>query len=995
MTICRIGTAFACCVLLVWMPIAMGGQPASADFFVAPWGDDGATGTFESPFATLARARDAVRPLIAAGLTDDVTVMLRGGTYRITDPIVFGLQDSSPDPHAVTYAAYPDEEPIVSGGRPITGWTDQGDGTWAVTVADAASGVWTFRELFVNGGRRQRARHPNDGFLLVAGPDPAAPPGTRMSFAFTPGDIPPETDLAGGELLFLHDWNTSRVLIDHVDHTQNVLTVAQPIGPSPSMHVFSQLEHPRYAVENDLKLIDVPGEWYLDEQTGELTYFPMPGEDINTVDAVAPVAEALLIVRGDGNAEQSVHNLRFIGIAFEHCAWDLPEGGYAEWQAGFYDYRDFPAPYELPAALTFELADSCRFEDGRIAHLGGWGIMFGRSCKDCSVIGNVITDIAGNGIMIGEDRSRTVLDPDKVWRPWWLVYPDQAASGNVVRDNLIQYTGQVLHGTVGTWIGMANTTTVSHNLLRYMPQIGVSVGWVFDGTPTPAVWGNVIEYNHIHDVMLMLSDGGGIYTLGIQPETVMHGNLIHDIPPNAGVLDSNAVFCDQDSTDFLIDRNAMFNVGNAPLRFHIGGYNIVSGNTLITDAAEVPSIRYVTTDPEDIMLVDNTFRLEVAGVGCGDPVYDVAPLAGLEPSYRSRLLGGGYGFPAPNECHCLTCRGDVNTSAVVDAEDIQGFVIAMLGGSYSSCADVDGDGDVGAADVDDFVQLLMTGAPCSDPSTGACCETYGSCSEATDIACATAGGTFHGDGSACTPGLCPQPAGICCLCEACERIGAQACVTQGGIFFPVELACADVEPCPTLPIGACCHPDDTCDVRTECSCDSLGGVYSGDLTDCSAGTPNVYSASPGIVIDGSQTVTHTINVPDSFVIGDVDVQLDLPHTWVGDLRITVDHLGQSASLMNTILFSGCGDDLVSIVLDDEGAGGLVQEQCSIDADGTFPTSPPNYIPNEPLMVFEGLKAAGDWTITIVDVFPSEDDGSLDAWTLFIDVFDEQVCAAVP
>ncbi len=986
-----------CCIFLASVagPGAAQGAPPSADFFVAPWGNDISPGTFEAPFATLARARDAVRTLIAAGLTDHVTVLLRGGTYKITQPVMFGLQDSCPDPYTVTYAAYPSEEPTVSGGRSISGWTAQGDGTWTVTLADVASGAWTFRELFVNGVRRQRARHPNDGFLLVAGPVPDEPPETRFKFAFSQGDLPPETDLAGGELLFLHDWNTSRVRIDHVDHALGVLTTAQPIGVNEFMYVFSQLDHPRYAVENDLALMDAPGEWYLDEQTGELTYLPMPGEDIGNVDAVAPIAEALLTVRGDGDTEQFVHNLRFVGIAFEHCAWALPEGGYAETQAGYYFNRDFPAPYELPSALTFELADSCEVEDGRIAHVGGWGIMFGRSCRDCAFVGNVVTDIAGNGIMIGEDKSREVPHPVEDTIPWWEFRPDQAASGNVIRNNLIQYTGQVLHGTDGIWVGMANTTTVSHNLIRYMPSVGISAGWVFAPTPSP-VWGNTIEYNHLHDVMLMLTDSGGIYTLGLQPLTVLHGNLIHDLPPSVGrLLYSNAIACDEDSAHLVVDSNAMFNLGNAPMRFHIGGYSIVSNNMLINDDDLQPTYEFIATDPANIKRVNNVPRIEEAGVSCGDVVWDVAPLAGLEPTYRARLLGGGYGIVAPNECLCLTCQGDVNASSTVDAEDIQGFVSAAVDGPYSSCADIDQDGAVDSADIPAFVQLLMGGIPCSDPPIGACCVSNGSCSEATDIDCATAGGTFHGDGSTCAPGLCPQPIGICCLCEQCERLDEQTCITQGGTFFRVVLACEDVEPCPTLPIGACCHPDDTCDIRTQCSCENLGGFYFGDLTDCSAGTPSVYSASPGLPIDGSQTVVHTINVPDSFVIGDVNVQLDLPHTWVGDLRVTVEHLGQSVLIMNRLQDGVCADDLVSIVLDDEGAGGPVEEKCSVDYVSIFPTSPPNYIPDAPLMAFEGLDAAGDWTIMIDDEYPPDDNGLLDAWTLFLDVFDEEICADVP
>ena len=59
------------------------GELGRADFFVAPNGRDDNPGTRKQPFATLARARDAVRRLKAdGGLKAGATVLVRGGTYR-------------------------------------------------------------------------------------------------------------------------------------------------------------------------------------------------------------------------------------------------------------------------------------------------------------------------------------------------------------------------------------------------------------------------------------------------------------------------------------------------------------------------------------------------------------------------------------------------------------------------------------------------------------------------------------------------------------------------------------------------------------------------------------------------------------------------------------------------------------------------------------------------------------------------------------------------
>ena len=101
-------------------------QETGAAFFVATDGDDGWSGSLaepnaertDGPFATLARARDAVREMKGAdNLNEPVSVMVRGGKYYLEDPLVLGSRDSDTRNCPVTYTAYPDEKPILSGGR--------------------------------------------------------------------------------------------------------------------------------------------------------------------------------------------------------------------------------------------------------------------------------------------------------------------------------------------------------------------------------------------------------------------------------------------------------------------------------------------------------------------------------------------------------------------------------------------------------------------------------------------------------------------------------------------------------------------------------------------------------------------------------------------------------------------------------------------------------------------------------------------------------------
>ena len=137
---------------------------SSSDFYVSTQGNDkwsgklpkpNAAGT-DGPFASITAARDAVRKLKAAGeLAGPLTVWLREGRYALSAPLAFDPEDSAP----VTYAAYPGEQPIIDGGVRVTGWrTEQVNGVsaWVTDVAPD----WHFRELFVSGQRRPRARLP-------------------------------------------------------------------------------------------------------------------------------------------------------------------------------------------------------------------------------------------------------------------------------------------------------------------------------------------------------------------------------------------------------------------------------------------------------------------------------------------------------------------------------------------------------------------------------------------------------------------------------------------------------------------------------------------------------------------------------------------------------------------------------------------------------------------------------------------------------------------
>ena len=119
-----------------------------AVFFVAPDGSDSGNGTIEAPFATLEKARDEVRK-INGDMTGDIVVYLRGGDYRLTQPVEFDTRDSGTGGFTVRYEAYDKEAPVINGAQQVTGWTKYNDKLWSAPLDRDIK----LRNLYVNDKR--------------------------------------------------------------------------------------------------------------------------------------------------------------------------------------------------------------------------------------------------------------------------------------------------------------------------------------------------------------------------------------------------------------------------------------------------------------------------------------------------------------------------------------------------------------------------------------------------------------------------------------------------------------------------------------------------------------------------------------------------------------------------------------------------------------------------------------------------------------------------
>jgi hypothetical protein len=193
------------------LPISNTGLYAQGlTLYVAPNGSDAWSGKsavpkdHDGPFASIGRARDAIRQWKTAqgGLKEPVTVRIRGGVYFLPETISFAPEDSGTKQCPITYEAFPGEQPVLCGGKTITGWQLYQGKILVVTLPAVQAGKWYFRSLFAGGRRQIRARHPNV--------DPADP--YRQGFLYADRDIQ-GFGLAVGNIHNPGDWMEYKVAI--------------------------------------------------------------------------------------------------------------------------------------------------------------------------------------------------------------------------------------------------------------------------------------------------------------------------------------------------------------------------------------------------------------------------------------------------------------------------------------------------------------------------------------------------------------------------------------------------------------------------------------------------------------------------------------------------------------------------------------------------------------------------------------------------------------
>jgi len=232
---------------------------------------------------------------------------------------------------------------------------------------------------------------------------------------------------------------------------------------------------------------------------------------------------------------------------------------------------------------------------------------------------------------------------------------------------------------------------------------------------------------------------------------------------------------------------------------------------------------------------------------------------------------------------------------------------------------------------------------------------------------------------------------------ATYRILVHGFSTASGAFnlSVSDLGIPSVAPIACLgPAGACCDPTTAaCQQFSEYTCVANGGSWAEGLPCFLPQQTTSVARTPGLAIPDNTPagVFDTATVPDSgMVVTDVSVDVGISHTWIGDLRISLENVatGQTISMWEQACNGGPFANINARFID----GGTTTLCIDVGPGGaTIDPLGPGFGP--PFSSLSGIPSAGDWRLYLSDNFPA-DTGTLNSWTLNVEE-GIPVCYAYP
>jgi parallel beta-helix repeat protein len=450
---------------------------------------------------------------------------------------------------------------VISGGIPITNWTQVSGNTYSAVVP-----VPTFvTQLFINNQRIVRTRVPTNysDYLQYAAPlnDSAE---ARYGFQYVPGQFNYKS-LVDVMVIVYHSWTTSHHYIDRLIPENNTILFSNPSNyPIEKWAIMAQR---RFHIENVCEVL-TPNSFCFVNETKTIYLMTNGSYDPTKVQIIVPINEFVLVIAGE-DVNKPVEDIIIDNVAIQHGAWNMNRTEQTDRQA---------AAFLTYAALYIANATSIIMSNIEISHTGSYAVWIREGTTNINLMNSLITDTGAGGIRIGQ-----IISP----------VPTPTSYIKII-SNEVSYGGNVFPSGVAIISHRAIDVAIVDNVVHHHRYTGISSGWQwgYDQSFTKNV---LIQGNYIYNTgQHVLSDQGGIYTLGPQPGTIINNNVIKNVFSYAILM--WGIYLDEGSSEIVVSNNIIYNTGWGSFVQHYGANNTVINNVLARASLNPSPPGYPPTD---------------------------------------------------------------------------------------------------------------------------------------------------------------------------------------------------------------------------------------------------------------------------------------------------------------------------------------------------------------------------------------------------------------
>ena len=431
----------------------------------------------------------------------------------------------------------------ISGGVPITGWTQVSGNTYSAVVPS----LKFVNQLFINNQRIVRTRVPTNcsDYLQYAAPlkDPTQ---ARYGFQYAPGQFDYKS-LADAMVVVYHSWTESHHYVDRLIATNNTILFTNPSDQPIGTFVIPGQR--RFHIENLCEAL-IPNSFCFVNETKTVYLMTNGTYDPTKVEIITSVNEIVMLLAGD-DVYHPVEDVIVTNVTIQHGAWNIDPTEQADGAS---------AGFLTNAALFVANASSIIISNVEISHTGSYGLWINTGTLNINFMNSLITDIGAGGIWIG----RSLIS-----MPW-------PSTSIKILSNEISYGGNVFPSGVGIDVSGTEDVIIADNSIHHLRYNGMSIGSSLGYGPS---WTKhtIIQGNYIYDIgQHILNDQGGIYTIGVLPGTIISGNVVKNVFSYAVCM--WGIYLDEGSSNILVSNNVVYNTGWGSIYQHYGANNTIINN---------------------------------------------------------------------------------------------------------------------------------------------------------------------------------------------------------------------------------------------------------------------------------------------------------------------------------------------------------------------------------------------------------------------------------